>query len=89
MGPSAIHVAGLMKKLMRQGHQIKDIQSIGGRDFETRDDGRREQSVFRFYILFWRAFTGRFVAASEPRRERDADVDALGGEGPVGEDGRR
>ena len=34
MGPSAIHVAGLIKKLIRQGHSIADIQSIGGRDFE-------------------------------------------------------
>ena len=34
MGPSAMHVAGLMKKLMRQGHRIAEIQSIGGRDFE-------------------------------------------------------
>ena len=34
MGPSAIHVAGLIKKLLRQGHHIANIQSVGGRDFE-------------------------------------------------------
>lgn len=35
MGPSAIHVAGLIDKLSRQGHCIEEINSIGSRSFES------------------------------------------------------
>ena len=35
MGPSAMHVAGLMPALKKLGHQIKDIQSIGSQSYEA------------------------------------------------------
>ncbi len=39
MGPSAIHVAGLLPKLRGMGHQIAEIQSIGTRAFEYGEPG--------------------------------------------------
>lgn len=39
MGPSAIHVAGLLPKLRGMGHQIAEIQSIGTRAFEDGEPG--------------------------------------------------
>jgi arginase len=40
MGPSAIHVAGLVPRLARLGHQIKTIQSLGGPSFESAEVGQ-------------------------------------------------
>ena len=39
MGPSAIHVAGLIGKLKKQGHIIQNITSIGSPSFESIDAG--------------------------------------------------
>ena len=39
MGPSALHVAGLVPALRRLGHRIASIESIGGPSFEARDAG--------------------------------------------------
>ncbi len=39
MGPSALHVAGLVPALERLGHNIHDIVSIGSPSFEARDPG--------------------------------------------------
>ena len=35
MGPSAMHVAGLMPALKKLGHQIRDIQSLGSQSYEA------------------------------------------------------
>lgn len=45
MGPSAMHVAGLLPKLRAIGHHFAQIQSIGTRTFEEGDPG---QSNARF-----------------------------------------
>lgn len=39
MGPSAIHVAGLVPALRRLGHEISDFASIGSESFEAQDPG--------------------------------------------------
>ena len=39
MGPSALHVAGLVPALRRLGHRIADIESLGGPSFEAGDVG--------------------------------------------------
>ena len=49
MGPSAIHVAGLVPKLKEIGHRIDSIQSIGSPSYESI---HIEQSNARFYHPF-------------------------------------
>lgn len=39
MGPSALHVAGLVPALRRLGHRVADIVSLGGPSFEAGDAG--------------------------------------------------
>ena len=39
MGPSALHVAGLVPAIRRLGHTVDDIDSIGSPSFEARDPG--------------------------------------------------
>ena len=39
MGPSAIHVAGLVPRLKALGHTIVDVTSLGGTTFENTDSG--------------------------------------------------
>ena len=39
MGPSAIHVAGLVPALKRLGHDISELGSIGSESFEAQDPG--------------------------------------------------
>jgi len=39
MGPSALHVAGLVPALRRLGHTVDGIESIGSPSFEARDHG--------------------------------------------------
>lgn len=39
MGPSAMHVAGLVPELRRLGHQVHDVVSIGSKSFEALDPG--------------------------------------------------
>lgn len=39
MGPSAMHVAGLVPKLQRLGHHVVDSRPIESRDFENADAG--------------------------------------------------
>jgi arginase len=39
MGPSAMHVAGLVPRLRALGHQVVDVTSIGGNSFESSDAG--------------------------------------------------
>jgi arginase len=39
MGPSALHVAGLVPAIRRLGHTLHDIESIGAPSFEAREPG--------------------------------------------------
>jgi arginase len=39
MGPSAIHVAGLVPRLEKLGHHIKRVESLGGPSFESASPG--------------------------------------------------
>lgn len=39
MGPSALHVAGLVPAIRRLGHTLEDIESIGSPSFEAREPG--------------------------------------------------
>lgn len=39
MGPSALHVAGLVPAIRRLGHTVDDIESIGSPSFEAREHG--------------------------------------------------
>ena len=49
MGPSAIHVAGLIPQLQKLGHQIKRVSSIGSKSYESLPTGA-ENARFLPYI---------------------------------------
>ena len=50
MGPSAIHVAGLVPRLKHLGHSIRNIESIGSKSFEEISSGN-ENAHFLTQIL--------------------------------------
>ena len=62
MGPSALHVAGLVPAIRRLGHTVKDFESIGTPSFEERMHGDRNA---RFLDEIVRVGTKRFLLPVE------------------------